>query len=453
MCDPTVGGGAFLLAAADVLAARGIDRRRVAEELLWGADVDPVAVAVTEAAVVQWAGGDVDAAALRAHLVEADVLTASPWSTRFSVVLGNPPFLSQLARATARRPGAASRFGKASRGYADTSVLFLLAALDLACEGGTVCLIQPASLLAARDRTVGRREIADRASVTGLWLAGERVFGAEVRVCAPVLRLGAPMKHVRRWVGAGVAVAPSFFGVPGDSWAPLARGLTAPAPPRFGPRTLAEMATATAGFRDEYYGLAPTVRDGGGGLPLVTAGLIDPAVCHWGRRRARFAGKAFDRPTVDPSVLEGAAARWVAATREPKVVVATQTRVVEAAVDVDGTWVPSVPTIVVRGDDLWRILAVLLAPPVTAWAIDEFGGTALNSDAVKLSARQVLQAPLPTDEAAWSEAAAMLQAAPTDDEARWRTALEAFAGVATRAYAADPDLAAWWSTRLPRFVR
>ena len=49
-------------------------------------------------------------------------------------------------------------------------------------------------------------------------------------------------------------------------------------------------------------------------------------------------------------------ARWVA----------TQTKVVEAAPDPTGEWIPSTPVLAVHaetGDDLWRALAVLLAPP------------------------------------------------------------------------------------------
>ena len=68
---------------------------------------------------------------------------------------------------------------------------------------------------------------------------------------------------------------------------------------------------------------------------------------------------------------------WFEALLRPKVVVATQTKVLEAAADVRGEVVPSVPVISVVPHDerrLWHLLAVLLAPPVSAWSIRQWGG-------------------------------------------------------------------------------
>jgi hypothetical protein len=50
--DPTCGGGALLLAAGRRLFASGVPREVVARDLLWGADIDPLAVAVSEAAAI-----------------------------------------------------------------------------------------------------------------------------------------------------------------------------------------------------------------------------------------------------------------------------------------------------------------------------------------------------------------------------------------------------------------
>ena len=55
--DPTCGGGALLLAAGRRLAAAGVPLAVVARDLLWGADLDPLAVAVTEAVIALWSGG------------------------------------------------------------------------------------------------------------------------------------------------------------------------------------------------------------------------------------------------------------------------------------------------------------------------------------------------------------------------------------------------------------
>src|SRR5690606_11339602 len=108
---PACGGGAFLVAAARRLAAGGVSRRDVVRHLPWGADVDAVGLATAEAALAVWAGE----APPPGRLVVADPLVAgaAAWPDLppggFAAVAGNPPFQSQLGRATARSPGTRRR--------------------------------------------------------------------------------------------------------------------------------------------------------------------------------------------------------------------------------------------------------------------------------------------------------------------------------------------------------
>lgn len=467
VCDPCVGGGVFLLAAADQLAARGIDRVRIAEHLLRGSDTDPDAAEVTRAALTRWAGVPLDRAALRRNIVVADALADHPHAPS-DVVVGNPPFLGQLTADTARteqdRARLSARFGE-GLGYADTAGLFLLAAIDLATAGGTVVLIQPESLLAARDGKRIRAAVLGRAALTGLWVAGEPVFdGVAARVCAPVLRRGlAQPRRVMRWAGTAVkplgAAATTRRQVLAETWAPVAALDTVRVPVRRAGGTVGDLGVATAGFRQHFYGLVGHVVDGGNGPPLVTAGLVDPGISHWGRRPACFNHERYDRPTVETDGLDDEVAGWVRAQRRPKVVVATQTRVLEVAVDAAGEWVASVPTVTLScdRDDVWRAAAALLAPPVSAWALENYGGTALATGAIKLSARQVVAAPLPMHRGPWDEAAGLLAAsvAGAADESAWRRALVDVGGLLTRAHGlpANHAVLGWWCDRLPRWRR
>jgi hypothetical protein len=450
VCDPTCGGGAFLLAAADALEAEAAtqlggtarwDRAAIAR-LLWGADRDPRAVAVTRRAVELWVGERLPW--LETHIVVADTLgqrPASVWpagAPAFDIVLGNPPFLNQLEVATARRPDAVrvvqERFGAAAKGYVDSSALFLLAGLELVREGGVVCLLQPQSVLAAAGARAVRTDTTRRAQLQGLWLGRDAIFGASVRVVAPILRrvaLTEPRGEpniVQRWIGAAVepvepidspaAEAPTWstlvtdlLGVPS---LPLARC----------EGTLADMATATAGFRDQFYGLVPGVAESPespeslvatrvASTRLATVGMVDPLRIAWGARPVRFAGRRFAQPAIDPAAVEPRVRAWVHARLVPKVLVATQTRVVEAAVDPTGRYVPATPLIAVHPDprDVWRVAAVLTNPYTTALALQATYGTALVSDALKLSASQVLALPLPADRSTWDRAATTAQAA------------------------------------------
>jgi hypothetical protein len=136
------------------------------------------------------------------------------------------------------------------------------------------------------------------------------------------------------------------------------------------------------------------------------------------------------------------------------VVVATQTRVMEAAVDVDGSWLPSTPliSVVAPAERLWHAAAALLAPPVTAWALRRWGGAALAAGGLKLSAAQVRAIPSPRPSPDWDAAAnAVRRATEALDEAERRRWLLIAATESSRAYGVD-DLAlhSWWEARLPR---
>lgn len=471
VCDPACGGGAFLLAAARRLTAAGVDRRAVVERHVVGIDVDPVAVEVAATALLLWAG----TSAATPRVTCADALGASPWPDRpspgFDLVVGNPPFQSQLAASTARAAAEVerlrARLGESVTGYVDTAALFLLAAVEEVRPGGRVVLIQPQSVLAGRDTEGVRTAVDERAPLEGLWLCDERVFAAHTRVCAPVLRRSGQGTRrpatVRRWRGPTVRRSKAGRAPAAGRWAPLAADLRDTPTVRLAGPALVELAGATAGFRDQFYGLVDHVHEATGAgseRPLVTSGLIDPAECAWGRRELRFAKRRWRAPVVDLATLEGAdpdLAAWVADRLVPKVVVATQTRVLEAVVDLEGVWVPSTPVLAVPApsDRLWHVLAAVLAPPVSAWALHLTAGTALAPDALKLSAAQVRAVPAPTDAAAWDDGAAAARSAQfarTADARREALDLLGRAMVAAHGLRGDAGEAVlrWWSARLPR---
>lgn len=464
--DPACGAGALLLAVADRLAL-GSDRADVADRLLFGADLDPLAVAVAEAALTLWSGGVVPRAD---HLVVGDPLQLGPsaWPTPpsegFPVVVGNPPFQGQLNRATARTTveagGLRQRFELAVGPYVDTAAIFLLVGLELASPGGRIAMVQPQSTAAARDAGPVREELARRARLVELWAPPERLFSARVHVCVPVLEVGE---------GDGRS----------DWSAEIAAGRGTPLVALGGrrrrgpePERLLDRARVLASFRDHYYGLVPHVADARATRPgdpdgrradhplrpgsasrdpavhpLVTAGLIDVGRCGWGERPVRFAKRSWARPVVDVAAVRASSRRldgWLDVVLAPKVVVASQTRVVEAAADRAGRWVPSTPTISVVPHDaaeLPLLLAAVCAPPASAWMAARAAGSALSADTIRVT-RGLLEAlPLPSDGAAWTEAADALAAGD----------LEVFADAAASMYGLDRatarEVLAWWRLR------
>lgn len=424
VCDPACGGGALLLAAGRLQAAAGADPQTVVARL-WGVDIDPLAVATTEAALALWCGMPPPPG----HLVVADVLLAPPTLPPFDVVVGNPPFLSQLDATTAR--GAASsellraRFGTAVQAYTDAAGLFLLAGCALARDGGTVAMVQPQSVLAARDATGVRLAIEGFARLREVWVPAGRPFRAAVEVCVPILDVGGDAVERLDWT------------------AHLARAQGVPMVELGDGPTVGDEATASAAFRAEYYGIAPHVHEAEtfpAGRPLLTSGLVDLGRDAWGERPARVAGQRWLRPVVDIAALDGRASDWARRTAEPKLIVATQTRVVEVVVDTDGRFLPGVPLVVAWAppDRLWALAAALCSPPVTAWVAQRAAGTALTPRALKLTASLVREAPLPHDHDAWQAGTTAFEAG---DVAR-------FAEAMTVAYGCPPAVLAWWLERL-----
>jgi SAM-dependent methyltransferase len=430
--DPACGDGRLLGAAG-----RSTGPTTAALELV-GIEVDAVAAASARRAVPG------------ARIIVGDGRTLDPGGP-FDVVIGNPPYLGQLARATTR--GGRSELGGGP--YADVAAEFLARSLDLVRpRGGRVALVLPQSILSTRDTGAIRSAVTSSAAVTGFWWSPTRVFDAAVTACVLVLETGRRQGSVRRWFGPTCAprLAAPASSVAGVSWAPLVADLVGvPCVPGFeGHGRLDELATATAGFRDQFYGLVPFVGDGVEGPALVTTGLIDLDHCAWGERPARFARRTFAAPRIDVLALgatDPRLAAWVERQRRPKVLVATQTRVIEAVVDDHGDWIPSVPVIAVhprRLDDLWAVAAVLMAPPVSAWAAQRHLGAGLGSTSLKLSASQVLQLPLPRQ--SWAAATA---------RARVRD-LDGAAVEMCRAYGLSRDDAVpvleWWRAGRARMV-
>ncbi len=317
--------------------------------------------------------------------VHDDALTRDWGEQRWDVVVGNPPFLNQLSAATRRRRPA--RFGAGP--YADAAAEFLALAVTLTRPGGRVGMVLPQSILAGRDAAPIRRFVDDRAALRWMWWADEEVFDAQVRVWAGVWEVGGVPGAVRRCTGTDFQARPAID-LAGD-WAGLLSD--EPAPAADGP-TLGALATFTAGFRDQYYGLVGAVTDEGSGPPLITSGLIEPGRVCWGQRPARFAKQVYAAPRVQLDLLSPAMRRWAADQLVPKLLVANQTRTIEAVVDRHGAWLPCVPVITCRTAEPDRVGAVLASEQATRWVRYHAAGTGLSAGVIRLSPALLASIPL-----------------------------------------------------------
>ncbi len=489
--DPTVGGGAFVLAAANALVRGGARRSVIARELAFGCDRDPLAAAIARSALALWAQTPVPAE----HFLAGDsLLDPAVGPPEVEVVVGNPPFLNQLGRRTTRdRDGAArlkERFPNEMSAYVDSASLFLVVGLERLVSDGRMALIQPLSFLATRDAAGVRARLTADGDLIGLWLASGHVFSAAVDVCAPIVARAPSTPGVKRWTGIAMDERPGASSVPdAASWGPLSApllgipeidlarsqaGETAGADDHHaaddgGGTVIGDEASATAGFRDEYYAVAEVVTELADLPPgtraadvrtVVTSGAVDSLRLLVGERPSRIRRRAWTHPVVRPDDVAEAServGRWVERLAEPKLLVATQTPTIEVVVDADGSLVPITPVIAVMApvERLWPIAAALTSPAVTAIAAARTAGTARSTRAIKLAARQVLDLPLPAPSSAWDHAAAIAERLQTQAAMTVAARAAAFAELGrsmNEAYRLDATTGAevleWWLARL-----
>lgn len=441
--DPACGGGVFLLELLDRFLAAGVEPTQCVARIA-GIEIDPRAAATTRRAVRAWqllhGAGEPPAATV----IVGDALDAWPgtWPTP-DLVIGNPPFASPLKSGALPPEAVAYRHhhSEVLGPYADLAAIHLWRATNAVSDGGRVAFVAPVSLINARDTAQLWRRLEGEADVVSVLIPEESPFDASVRVFAPVLEIRRRLESQRRSLGHAVAAALGIPDVPGLDDAP----------------TLATVAGATSGFRDEFYALAGHAREeadvegAADRRRLVNVGSIDPLVCSWGQRPLRFAKRRWDRPVVVPGELSGNVLGFVERQSRPKVLLATQSPVLEPVVDPVGDLVGITPTIVLTSDRPYHVAAVLLAPPVVALAAQRWYGTGLSETALRPTASTVLELPVPSDAELWNEAAALVErCSPPIDGTQSipdRSLVLRIATLMTEAYGCDADLVEWWVER------
>ena len=470
--DPSCGGGAFLLATLVALEERTGAERPALVERCFATDIDEFALALCDAALQIWSGGIARPSVVRGDALLVDLNVEQSWPETIDLIVGNPPFLGQLSTDTTRTGERAerlrARYHESSRAYLDEAGLFVAMATERVSAEGVIGLIVPASILGAADAVDLRRTVGDSHRVSALWIDAKQSFDAAVDVAALVLTSkalsgndSAGMTAV--WLDGEVTSTPT----PGaETWAPLlAAADAAPLvelPIQNG--VVEDVASLTAGFRQHFYGIAEAVAEAADVAPsrevpaLVTSGAIDPLRNRWGERSTKFAKQRWQAPVLHLDRIDDLAVReWFAARCRPKLMLATQTSVIEAIVDIDGSLVPSVPVLVVEPldeDMLWRLAAALTSPAASAWLYQRAAGTGLSRTAIRLRAREVAGLPLPSNSDAWDTAAehgkTAHESSANGDMETYLRELRNMATAMDAAYGVQKSVGAWWWGRLNR---
>jgi SAM-dependent methyltransferase len=381
-------------------------------------------------------GCDVDADALarlrhpRTRTIHANALEHDWGDEVFDIVIGNPPYLSQMASETTR--GGSSKHGGGP--YADAAAEFLALSVRLADPGhGRVALVLPQSILASRDAGPIRKRVDELADLAwSWWVREQQLFDASVYVC--MLGFRRPSTGPADAL-AWTSVVTDELGIPAlDPTALQTNG------------NVGDRAELNLNFRDEYYALTTAVSDDADGPPLVTSGLIDPGVNRWGQRPVKFNKQRLEHPRVDLSKLDDRFVAWARRKLVPKVVVANQTRAIEAVADPDGEWIPSVPVITAtptatpdarRAVD--EIEAVLTSPVASVMAWHLAAGTGMSTQSVRLTPTVIAAIPWPAG--SLDDAVAALDHGDVAGCGR--------AVVAAYGLGSATELVSWWIEALP----
>jgi hypothetical protein len=443
--DPSCGAGAFLVAAARALLARGeqmaretgadfgpVERLRLLRASVFGVDVDPAAVGLARAAVAELAAavpedmsesikvgnavvGEGAPAEAGPPFVWADEFPQALAAGGFDAVLGNPPFVD--AEAMTRHHAALRRYCagryEAARGNWDLFCVFIELGLRLCAPGGHVALVVPNKLASADYAAAARRLLTREARLVALHdLSGAPPFAAGVYPLAFVARRGAgeaaPVT-IRRGdecdemsLGTGDGDGP---------WPISGRGDAARvAHMRSVGRPLGELAqvwgAATVG---EAYAIAELIVEGEAGLRVVNSGTIDRCAELWGKTPLRYLGRSFLRPVI--AAPERLPPRRLAQARTPKLIVAGMTRSLEAMIDARGEVLAGKSTTICWWPADLRVLAAILH----SRALDDYyqhvhGGDRLARGYLRIGPRQLRGLPVPAPEVWDPETAAEIAA-------------------------------------------
>lgn len=427
VCDPACGPGPFLLAAGEALAerlawlrhgTRNPDKaernsaRQAVLPCLHGADTDRLAVRIARHSLWLWSGRPGRTAEeVPSQLVVGDSLgigigadeKIDPVDWReiwleifggcdpgFDVILSNPPFANAIERATpdaikARLSANYEEIG----GTADLSFYFVALADRIACQNGTIGMVLPRGFLSGRAaRRLRQRLLRTRPPKLMDAPGSQSLFtGADVYVIGLALGPGEGCR-IRR---DGAVLVEKIATVDQDNWwAPFCRPI-APVLERSTARSSFEVfASMTTGMA---YHLVPYLDEGDplSTHKLVTTGLIDQQVCHWGKRRCRYLRRDYHRPIVRPSTqMPADLVRRLERVRRPKILVAGLSNQVEAFLDEKGEYCGAVSTYTILHptDDSTALASLcdwLNHPDATERLRAELGAHALSGGRITLT--------------------------------------------------------------------
>jgi len=419
--DPACGPGDFLLAA----------QRRVPDASLFGVDVDAAVLGECRSALAGALNADPDRS--DSHFACTDALLDPPaffGAQSFDLVLGNPPFVNAIEKdLTPHTKGLLREKFPEVKGAADLAAYFLALAIRLVRPGGRIALVLPRPLL--NSPTVARLRANLPAYLRpNLIYAPERNdFFPGAKIFTVCLILG-PEDRCLLSTDPNPATARFFSSPPPatDNWwqhlskerhegiealrhegeildqrvAGIESREPSPASSSADLRLSSIFSLQASLTTADAYHLVPHLIDSeeGPGQKLLTTGLIDPGISHWGKAPCRFLNQTFRRPRVNPEArLTPSLARRRAQSRRPKLLVAGLSQVFEAYLDSAGEYLGSVSTFSIfhPADDLGALERLgdhLHSEEMTRHLVSTLAANALRGKYITIKKSLLLELPL-----------------------------------------------------------
>ncbi len=507
--DPACGTGNFLVAFYEVARRRGFDPRQV-KSRLYGIEIDDVAARLCRARLLllEPCLPVTDATSLTAQIVCADALsllvshrkftrretgTTNKAALRcelplgdFTHVIGNPPFINRIRAASSGGNNSPSLLTHKTRGliraapYTDISAIFLDLATDVLKDNGWIVMVQPISFLATRDSQEIRLELLRNTRLRAAVFDQSKSFSAVVDTVTLVLHKGSPSSHYLMTIiviskMGSVQQRSITLNAESNSMSQLvaiAAGVPLPSDlPLYQTNNLScisEMAYSTADFRDQYYFIKSNVYEGSiedsrneESLKVITVGSIDPSKTLWGEREVLLGGRKFLHPTLSMQNIENPRTlKWLTDRSKTKILVATQSEIIESVIDLSGKLIGSVPVITVtpkQEEDVFAVQAALCSSVLSAVAIGRHLGAGLSYKALKLSASQIAALPLPSHHEHWVQAAEIHRYLSEHQEQSIIDVLKHIKEADMNMQAAygvySNELHVWWFERVTHYLR
>jgi hypothetical protein len=451
--DPACGGGIFLLTAYQSLLDQRLehhlvlsqaDRAQILLDCIYGVDIDPQAIAVTQITLLLKLLEDLPDPPhfplpnLNSNLLcgnavigcdfqvsqTAAFVPAIDWelafaevrrSGGFDAVIGNPPYLDSeqmTAHAPAWRQYCTQHY-RTAVGNWDIYCVFIEKALELCKVGGLTSLVVPNKLASADYAAQARSLLVHENQLCSIRDYSQMaVFAAAVYPLVYVAqkRLPNPDAIVRYEIMTGASVAHQSIDLAYAHFTEHQPWLLSVNPPQLAVLArlrrnfplLCEVAQITgAATVAEAYALKNLIQElpatQSGDLQLVNSGTIDRYHMLWGQKRLRYLGATYLHPAIPQCLTQHLPPNRFRQASQPKLLVAGMSKQLECAADFQGAILAGKSTsVIVTAIDLRYLLGLLNSNLVSLYFRHCFSGNRLQGGYLRVGSLQLKQIPIPS---------------------------------------------------------